>query len=59
VKVWEVELFPGANTFCASAKELDNVIAAVEDAEVGDKIKIKVREMSEEEYANLPEWDGP
>ena len=29
--------------------------------EVGDEIEIKitVREMSEEVYANLPEWDGP
>ena len=31
------------------------------DYEVGDEIEIKitVREMSQEEYDSLPEWDGP
>ena len=61
VKVWAIELFPGASTFCE--KDLGILMelleADLEESDVGDEIKITVREMSQEEYHSLPEWDGP
>ena len=65
MKVWAIELFPGASTLCVkSLKEAAEMLVAQtlgDCYEVGDEIEIKitVREMSEEVYANLPEWDGP
>ena len=65
VKVWAIELFPGASLlYVKSLKEAAEMLveeASDMDYEVGDEIEIKitVREMSEEVYANLPEWDGP
>ena len=63
VKVWAIELFPGANLLYV--RNLEEVAAMlVEEAdddnyEDGDTIEIKVREMTQEKYDNLPEWDGP
>lgn len=65
VKVWAIELFPGANPlYVKSLQEAAEMLVeqTLGDCyEVGDEIEIKitVREMSEEEYDNLPEWDGP
>ena len=65
VKVWAIELFPGASTLCVkSLKEAAEMLVdeTLGDCyEVGDEIKIKitVREMSQEEFDSLPEWDGP
>ncbi|MEA4884288.1 MAG: hypothetical protein VB144_11670 [Clostridia bacterium] len=61
MKVWKVELFPGASTLCTEnlAFLMQLLEADLEDSEVGDEITIKVREMTQEKYDNLPEWDGP
>ena len=65
VRVWAIELFPGASLlYVKSLQEAAEMLveeASDMDYEVGDEIEIKitVREMSEEVYANLPEWDGP
>ncbi len=65
VKVWAIELFPGASLlYVKSLKEAAEMLveeASDMDYEVGDEIEIKitVREMSQEEYDSLPEWDGP
>ena len=65
VKVWAIELFPGASRlYVKSLKEAAEMLVdeTLGDCyEVGDEIKIKitVREMSQEEYDSLPEWDGP
>ena len=65
VKVWAIELFRGANPLCVESLKEAAEILGIEEAsdnhEVGEEIEIKitVREMSEEVYANLPEWDGP
>jgi hypothetical protein len=65
VKVWAIELFPGASLlYVKSLKEAAEMLveeASDMDYEVGDEIEIKitVREMTQEEYDSLPEWDGP
>ena len=65
VKVWAIELFPDANVlYVKSLQEAAEMLVdeTLGDCyEVGDEIKIKitVREMSQEEYDSLPEWDGP
>jgi len=65
VKVWAIELFPGASRlYVKSLKEAAEMLveeASDMDYEVGDEIEIKitVREMTQEEYDSLPEWDGP
>jgi len=65
IKVWAIELFPDANVlYVKSLKEAAEMLVAQtlgDCYEVGDEIEIKitVREMSEEEYDSLPEWDGP
>jgi len=63
VKVWAIELFPGASLlYVKSLKEAAEMLveeASDMDYEVGDEIEITVREMSQEEYDSLPEWDGP
>ena len=65
MKVWAIELSPGASLlYVKSLKEAAEMLveeASDMDYEVGDEIEIKitVREMSQEEYDSLPEWDGP
>ena len=66
VKVWEIELFPDANPLYVRNLEEVATMLAVEAEEtsddcyeVGDEIKIKRCEMTQEEFDNLPEWDGP
>jgi hypothetical protein len=63
VKVWAIELFPGASLlYVKSLKEAAEMLveeASDMDYEVGVEITITVREMSQEEFDNLPEWDGP
>lgn len=63
MKVWAIELFPGASLlYVKSLKEAAEMLveeASDMDYEVGVEITITVREMSQEEFDNLPEWDGP
>lgn len=63
VKVWAIELFRGANPLCVESLKEAAEILGIEEAsdnhEVGEEIRITIREMSQEEYDSLPEWDGP
>jgi len=65
VRVWAIELFPDANVlYVKSLQEAAEMLVeqTLGDCyEVGDEIEIKitVREMTQEEYDSLPEWDGP
>ena len=63
MKVWAIELFPDASLlYVKSLQEAAEMLVeqTLDDCyEVGDEIRITVREMSQEEYDNLPEWDGP
>ena len=65
MKVWAIELSPGASLlYVKSLQEAAEMLVdeTLGDCyEVGDEIEIKitVREMSQEEYDSLPEWDGP
>ena len=65
MKVWAIELFLDANPLhVKSLKEAAEMLVdqTLGDCyEVGDEIEIKitVREMTQEEYDSLPEWDGP
>ncbi len=65
VKVWAIESFPGASLlYVKSLQEAAEMLVdeTLGDCyEVGDEIEIKitVREMSQEEFDSLPEWDGP
>ena len=63
MKVWAIELFPGASVlYVESLREATEMLLDItsdDDYEISDKIKFTVREMSQEEYDSLPEWDGP
>lgn len=63
LKVWSIELFPGANPlYVKSLKDVAEMLveeAPDVDYEVGDKITIEFRAMSRREFDDLPEWDGP
>ena len=61
MKVYEVS--PGLGFRCHTEDNLDDAIGAVRqwinDADIDDTISITSREMSKEEYDNLPEYEGP
>lgn len=61
MKVFEVFLHDGACP-CVS-KSVGDTIGFLESelnyCEVGSQVKIVVKEMSEKELEELPEWDGP
>ena len=63
MKVWAIELFPGASLlYVKSLKEAaEMLVEEASDMDYEDEIEIKitVREMSQGEYDSLPEWDGP
>ena len=64
MKVFEVFLYDGACCMCSCvSKSVDDTIVFLESElnnyEVGSQVKIVVKEMSEKELAELPEWDGP
>ena len=63
MKVWAIELFPGASLlYVKSLQEAAEMLveeASDMDYEDGIEITITVREMTQAEFDNLPEWDGP
>jgi len=63
VKVWAIELFPGASLlYVKTLHEVTEMMlneTSDDDYEVGDEIKVTVCEMSQAEFDSLPEWDGP
>lgn len=42
-----------------SMDEFANFVDEVRDGQVGEKWKVELVEMDEEEYVNLPEFNGP
>lgn len=63
VKVWAIELFPGASVLYVKNLKYaaEALVEETEDDchEIGDEIKITACEMTQAEFDNLPEWDGP
>ena len=63
MKVWAIELFPGASVlYVESLREATEMLLDItsdDDYEISDKIKFTVREISQAEFDSLPEWDGP
>ncbi|EMK22376.1 hypothetical protein [Leptospira kirschneri] len=58
LRVFKVYLFDGASAFITKDPAL--IADVISDSEPGeDLIRIEVIEMTEHEYVNLPEWDGP
>lgn len=61
MRVFQVQLYEGSDTYIDTCVE--NVLAAIEvemrENDVGAKITIVTKEMTQEEIDALPEWDGP
>ena len=59
MKVYEViSANEGSPLIIGSMKQLEDNVGTIEDWEVGETMTIKVIEMSQEDFDNLPEWDG-
>lgn len=56
MRVYEVK-YDGCNSVCENT--LNGVMSILENSDIGDKITIDIREMSEFEYEALPEYLGP
>lgn len=57
MRVFEVE--PGKSLNKCMEKDLESVLTWLEEADTGDEITIRVKEMSLKEYEALPEYTGP
>jgi hypothetical protein len=55
-KYWRITFFEGSKPVVVPVGAIPDII---EDCEVGDKLALECIEMSEKEFKNLPEWDGP
>lgn len=56
MKVYVVEPYKGAAR--CTEKDVKDVAVWFEEAEVGDEIIVRVEEMTQEQYDNLPEYMG-
>lgn len=57
MKVYEVEPDSGLNR--CTEKDHNSVLVWIQMAEIGDVITIRVKEMSSEAFAAMPEFMGP
>jgi isochorismate hydrolase len=61
MRVYKISMAKGTCPF--TEKTVSDAIAGiqstVEEAEIGTEVTINVIEMTEKEYAELPEWTGP
>ena len=57
IKVWTV--YPGRGLNPCTEKDPQAVLSWIEEAEPGETIEIKVREMDAAVFAELPEYEGP
>ena len=48
----------GSPLIIGSMKQLEDNVGNIGDWEIGEAMTIKVIEMSQEDFDNLPEWDG-
>ncbi len=58
-KIVMYKVIPGKGCNPCCEKEIKSVCVWLEEAEVGDELKIEVIEMTENEYNELPEYMGP
>ena len=64
IRVYSVSLFNGACPYTEKDKNtllsgLGEMLDEMEADDQDDRIQIRVLEMTEAEYAALPEWSGP
>lgn len=57
MKVFKIS--PGKDLNWCIEKNPENIISWIAESEVGNTITIEVIEMTEKEYENLPEYEGP
>jgi len=57
MKVFRITPGVGCNPCCE--KQANSIVTWLEEAEVGETITVKILEMSENEYSELPEYMGP
>lgn len=55
--MYKVTVYEGACPCTVPSK--DAILSLIEDTQVGDKITIEVVEMSQYDFDQLSEWDGP
>ena len=59
MKVYEITSEnEGSPLIIGSMKQLEDNVGTIGDWEIGEAMTIKVIEMSQEDFDNLPEWDG-
>lgn len=57
MKIFKVT--PGKDLNPCHEKKLLSVMEWIQNAEVGDMITIEIKEMKEEDFDSLPEYEGP
>jgi hypothetical protein len=57
MKVYKI--YPGKDLNPCCEKNPEAVLIWLEESELGEEIKIKILEMTEDEYEKLPEYTGP
>jgi len=57
MKVYKITPLPDFNP--CTEKDIKDLMIWLEESEPGDSFKVDVLEMTEEEYAALPEYMGP
>lgn len=57
MRVYEIN--PGTGLNHCTEKDPSMVLVWLEEASVGDVVCVRVKEMTESEYAALPEYVGP
>jgi len=57
MKIYKVT--PGEDLNPCHEKNIEDVFVWIQEAEIGDKITIEVKEMDEKYFDSLPEYEGP
>jgi len=57
MRVYQIDPGKDLNKCCES--KIENIIPWIEEAEIGEEIKIKIIYMTYDEYNNLIEYEGP
>ena len=60
MKVYEIRPVEdeGGGLICESLSIIEELMGGIENEEVGNKYILEIKEMDEQEYRNLPEWEG-
>jgi len=53
------KVIPGISCNPCCENTIESVISWIEEAEVGSIIQVRILDMSQEEYNDLPEYMGP